>query len=80
MHIVLKPSARFVRVSTCRYSPPQDAFLRCKTEEILRLGLIRRDLKSQWASAPSLLPKEKPEQLGFTADLRRVNSQREMFN
>lgn len=75
MEIRLKPDSSPVRVKLRRYSPPQMAFLRKKTDELLRLGLIKRNNRSQWACAPLLVPKEGPEQFRFTVDLRPVNRQ-----
>ena len=75
MDIKLKPDAKPVRVKLRRYSPPQAAFLRRKTDELLRLGLIRRNPTSQWACAPMMVPKPGPEQFRLTIDLRPVNNQ-----
>ena len=75
MEIKLKPDAKPVRVKLRRYSHPQAAFLRRKTDELLRLGLIRRNPTSQWACAPMMVPKPGPEQFRLTIDLRPVNNQ-----
>ena len=75
MAITLKPDAKPVRVKLRRYSPPQAAFLRHKTDELLRLKLIRRNPTSQWACAPTMVPKPGPEQFRLTIDLRPVNNQ-----
>ena len=75
MRIVLKDGARPVRVRLRRYSPPQAAFLRKKTDELLALGLVRRNNSSQWACAPLIVPKPVSEKFRFTVDLRSVNKQ-----
>jgi hypothetical protein len=40
-----------------------------------RLGLVKRNLTSRWASTPLILPKAGPEKFRFTLDLRYPNSQ-----
>ena len=80
MTIKLKPDAKPMRVKLRRYSPPQTAFLRKKTDELLELGLIRRNNKSQWACAPLIVPKPGPEQFRFTVDLRPVNEQTVVYS
>ena len=80
MRIVLKLNAKPVRVPTRRYRPLQAAFPRRKTDEIPRLGLIRRNPESRWASAPLLIPEKGLEQFRLTVDVRPVNSEAEMFS
>lgn len=75
MIITLKSNAKQVRVKLRRYSPPQAAFLRRKVGELIQLGLVRRNNRSQWACAPLLVPKPGPEEFRFTVDLRPVNHQ-----
>lgn len=75
MQIKLQDCSRPVRVKLRRYSPPQAAFLRSKVDELLRLGIIRRNNESQWACAPLVVPKAGSEGFRFTVDLRPVNSQ-----
>ncbi len=75
MKIKLKQGATPVRVRLRRYSPPQAKFLRSKVDELLRLGLIRPSIGSQWACAPLIVPKDEPEGYRFTVDLRPVNQQ-----
>ena len=61
MVIRLKPGAKPVRFKLRRYSPPQAAFLRNMVDELLQLGLIYRNIQSQWASAHLIVPKTGPE-------------------
>lgn len=75
MTITLKPDAKPVRVRVRRYSPPQAVFLRFKTDELVRKGLVVRNNRSAWACAPLLVPKSGAEQFRFTVDMRPVNSQ-----
>ena len=75
MKIELLAGAKPFCAKVRRYSPPQAAFIRRKTDELLRLGLIRRNNTSQWACAPLLVPKDGPEQFRLTIDLRPVNRQ-----
>lgn len=75
MLIKLQPDAKPVRVKLRRYSPPQAEFLRNKTDELLRLGLVVKNNRSPSACAPLLVPKQGPEGFRFTVDLRPVNRQ-----
>ncbi len=76
MILRLKPNAKPVRVRARRYSPQQSAFMRAKTDEFLRLGLIRRNNASQRACAPLIVPKTGSEKFRFTVDLRPLNRQK----
>lgn len=42
-------------------------------DELMNLGLVRRNNQSEWACAPLLVPKKGPEQFRLTVDLRPVN-------
>ena len=75
IHAGLLPGARPFRAMARHYSTPQAAFIRWKTDEHLRLGLVRQNNKSQWACAPLLVPEDQPEQFRLTLDLRQVNRQ-----
>jgi hypothetical protein len=43
-----------------------------------RLGLVKKNLTSRWASPPLILPKARPEKFRFTLDLS--NSQAEQVS
>jgi Reverse transcriptase (RNA-dependent DNA polymerase)/RNase H-like domain found in reverse transcriptase len=45
-----------------------------------RLGLIKKNMASRWASPPLILPKAGPEKFRFTLDLRYPNSQAEQVS
>jgi len=75
MVIRLKKDSVPVRVKVRRYPPLQASFLRGKIEELLRLGLIRKNNSSEWACAPLIVPKAGPEGFRFTVDLRPINNQ-----
>ena len=77
MKIILKQDAVPIRVRVRKYSPPQAVFLRSKVDELLQLGLVKRNATSRWACAPLIVPKPGPEAFRFTVDLRPVNAQTE---
>ena len=79
MVVHLKYDAKAVLLKGRSYSPPQEDFRRAKTDEMLHLGLIKRNNQSEWAPAPLIVPKSGPEQFRFTVDLRSVNSQTVTF-
>jgi RNase H-like domain found in reverse transcriptase len=45
-----------------------------------RLGLVKKNLASKWASSPLILPKAEPEKSRSTLDLRYLNSQAEQVS
>lgn len=79
MQIHLKKNAKAVRVKGRRSSPPQAAFLRAKTDEMLQPGPVRRNNQFQLACAFLLVLKIGPEQFRFTVGLRPVNNHRIPF-
>lgn len=57
-----------IRVKTGRYAQAQAEFLREEVEKLERLGLVKKNSSSSWASAPIIVPKPGPEQFRFTVD------------
>jgi hypothetical protein len=77
LKIKLKPYAKPKRMPARKYAPPQAQFLAAKVADMERLGLVRKNLTSRWASPPLILPKAGPEKFRFNLDLRYPNSQDE---
>ena len=75
LRIRLADDAKPVRAKCRNYTPPQRQFLKEKVDELLQLGLVRRNNESRWACAPLIVPKKGPELFRFTVDLRPLNSQ-----
>jgi Reverse transcriptase (RNA-dependent DNA polymerase) len=73
--INLKPDAIPVRVRLRRYSQEQRDFLKQFVSQLEAAGLIYRNPRAAWCSAPLLVPKPGPAQFRFTVDLRPVNRQ-----
>jgi chloramphenicol 3-O-phosphotransferase len=48
--------------------------------EMKRLGLVKKNVASRWASPPLILLKARPEKFRFTLDLRYPNSQAEQVS
>ncbi len=69
----LKPDTKPIRAKVRRYSPAQLHFMRQKTDQYLRLGLIQRNEQSSWACAPLIVPKPGNDKFSFTVDLRPLN-------
>jgi hypothetical protein len=80
LKIELKPDAKPKRIPARKYAPPQALFLADKMADMERLGLVRKNLASRWASPPLILPKAGPEKFRFTLDLRYPNSQAEQVS
>jgi hypothetical protein len=75
LKIVLKLDAKPKRIPARKYAPPQAQFLAAKMADMERLGLVKKNLSSKWASPPLIQPKAGPEKFCFTLDLRYPNSQ-----
>lgn len=59
MIIKLTKGAKPIRAKVRRYSQPQFKFLKKKISELENLGLLYKNNKSRWASAPVVVPKPK---------------------
>jgi hypothetical protein len=70
--IKLRENAEPVRISACKYAPPQMKFLRDTIRELEELGLVYKNTGAEWASPPLILPK--PDQYRMTIDLRVPNA------
>jgi hypothetical protein len=68
------------RIPARKYAPPQTQFLAAKMADMERLGLIKKNLASKWASPHLILPKAGPEKFRFTLDLHYSNSQAEQVS
>jgi RNase H-like domain found in reverse transcriptase/Reverse transcriptase (RNA-dependent DNA polymerase)/Integrase core domain/Integrase zinc binding domain len=73
--IKLRPDAVPVRTRVRRYSQEKRDFLARFVAELESHGLIYRNPRAAWCSAPLLVFKPGPAKLRFTVDLRPVNSQ-----
>lgn len=80
LKIELKAGAKPKRIPARKYAPPQAVFLSAKMVEMERLGLVKKNMASRWASPPLILPKAGPEKFRFTLDLRYPNSQAEQVS
>jgi hypothetical protein len=78
--IELKPDAKPKRIPARKYAPSLAQFLSAKMAEMERLGLVKKNVASRWASPPLILPKAGPEKFRFTLDLRYPNSQAEQVS
>jgi hypothetical protein len=58
-HLVIKlrDGAEPVRMSACKYAPPQLKFMRDKIRKLEELGLVYKNTGAEWASPPLILPK-----------------------
>jgi hypothetical protein len=75
LKIELKQDAKPKRIPARKYAPPQAQFPAAKMADMERLGLVKKNLTSRWASPPLILLKAGPEKFRFTLDLRYPNSQ-----
>jgi hypothetical protein len=55
--IKLRDVAEPVKMSACKYAPPQLKFMRDKTHELEELGLVYKNTGEDWASPPLILGK-----------------------
>jgi hypothetical protein len=58
-----------------RYSQEQRDFLARFVSELDAAGMVYRNPRAAWCSAPLLVPKPGPAHFRFTVDLRPVNKQ-----
>jgi hypothetical protein len=75
-HLVIKlrDGAEPVLMSARKYAPPQLKFMRDKTHELEKLGLVYKNTGAEWASPPLILPTPGPDQYRMTVDLRVPNA------
>jgi hypothetical protein len=71
--VKLRDGTEPVRMSACKYTPPQLKFMRDKIREVEELGLLYKNTGAEWASPPFILPKPGPDQYRMTVDLRVPN-------
>jgi hypothetical protein len=72
--IKLRDGAEPVRMSACKYAPPQLKFMRDKIRELEELSLVYKNTGAEWASPSLILPKPGPDQYRMTVDLRVPNA------
>jgi hypothetical protein len=58
--IKLRDGSEPVRMSACKYAPPQLMFMRDKIRELEELSLVYKNTGAAWASPPLILPKPGP--------------------
>jgi Reverse transcriptase (RNA-dependent DNA polymerase) len=73
--ITLRSDAVSVRVRAQCYSQDKRDFLALFVAQLEAAGMIYRNPRAAWCSAPLLVPKPGPAQFRFTVDLRPVNKQ-----
>jgi hypothetical protein len=73
--INLRSDAIPVRVRTRCYSQDKRDFLARFVSQLEAAGMVYRNPRAAWCSAPLLVPKPGPAQFRFTVDLRPVNNQ-----
>jgi hypothetical protein len=79
LKIELELDSKPKRIPARKYAP-QAQFLAAKMADMERLGLVKKNLASRWASPPLILPKAGPEKFRFTFDQRYPNSQAEQIS
>jgi hypothetical protein len=72
--IKLRKCAELVRMSACKYAPPQLKFMSDKIRELEELGLVYKNTGAEWTSPPLILPKPGPNQYRMTMDLSVPNA------
>lgn len=75
MKIILMDCVNPVRKKGRKYAPVHDSFLWSKRDELLRLGIIKRNNSSAWACAPFVVPKPGSRELRLIIYLRPLNHQ-----
>ena len=75
MSVQLKANARPAKTTQRRYAPAQREFLSDTIRKLERLGAIKANPTSRWASPALAVPKPGSEGFRFTVDLRRANAQ-----
>lgn len=75
MNVQLKPNARPTKTTQRRYAPAQREFLSETIRKLEKLGAVRANPTSRWASPALAVPKPGSEGFRFTVDLRRANAQ-----
>ncbi|KAF0756866.1 hypothetical protein AaE_004463, partial [Aphanomyces astaci] len=74
LKVCLKEGAVPVKSGLRRYPPTHMAFLEKHVRELEEAGLVYRNTRSRWASAPRIVPKKDPGDLRMTIDSRPINA------
>jgi len=74
LQLNLKADARPVRAKPRRYPPEKRAFLRNYSNQFVKLGFAKPARKSEWVSAPLIVPKQPPAMYRMTVDYRPINA------
>ncbi|KAH7462617.1 Retrovirus-related Pol polyprotein from transposon 297 [Phytophthora ramorum] len=74
LRVHLKEGARPVKAKARRYPPDHKRYLEEHIEELVRHGLVKKNHRSRWASAPRIVAKRKPGEYRMTVDTRAVNA------
>ena len=74
LRVRLKPGAVPVKCGLRRYPPAHVEFLKTHVRELEAAGLVYRNNRATWASAPRIVPKKDPGDLRMTIDSRPINA------
>lgn len=74
LQLQTKPNSVPVRAKPRRYPPEKRNFMRHYVKKLLQLDLIRHAERTEWVSAPLIVPKKPPAMYRLTVDYRAVNS------
>ncbi|KAH9121075.1 hypothetical protein AeMF1_007045, partial [Aphanomyces euteiches] len=70
----IKPGAIPVKCGLRRYPPAYVEILKQHVRELEAAGLVYRNNRATWASAPRIVPKKDPNDLRMTIDSRPINA------
>ncbi|KAH9086264.1 hypothetical protein LEN26_020293, partial [Aphanomyces euteiches] len=73
LRVRIKPGAIPVKCGLRRYPPAHVEFLKKHVRELEAAGLVYRNNRATWASAPRIVPKKDPNDLRMTIDSRPIN-------
>ncbi|KAH9119552.1 hypothetical protein AeMF1_007818, partial [Aphanomyces euteiches] len=74
LRVRIKPGAIPVKCGLRRYPPAHSEFLKQHVRELEAAGLVYRNNRATWASAPRIVPKKDPNDLRMTIDSRPINA------
>lgn len=74
MELRIVEGAHPVRAKPRRYPPEKRQFLRRYVAQLEKYGLIKKAVRTEWVSAPLIVPKKPPALYRMTLDIRAVNA------
>ncbi|EGZ27478.1 hypothetical protein PHYSODRAFT_432693, partial [Phytophthora sojae] len=70
LQVRLKEGARPVKAKARRYPPAHKPYLEQHIRELEKHGLVKKNHRSHWASAPRIVTKRPPDDYRMTVDTR----------